>query len=153
MELKIIGVDPDAAKHGIAIYENCQLTELAMLTTMQIYRRFKDDPTVLLFSIENVLKKKMLYKRNRKSSRLVEHRVAMSVGRCQQSQVELQRAIEEMGQLHVLYLPTVGNWANNRKVFEAVTGWKGDSNSDTRSAAFFGYKALVDSGRRLKTVE
>jgi hypothetical protein len=33
--------------------------------------------------------------------------------------------------------------AAGKKEFERVTGWKGRSNEDTRSAAYFGYLGVI----------
>lgn len=144
----VVGIDPDAERHGVAIYEGGRLTELDTMYLVDIFERFID-ATGVLFSVENVTANKFLYRRNRNSSRAVEHKVAMSVGRNQQAQVELLRVIEYMQHPHVLYRPTGRNWAENKALFEQRTGWAGRSNKDTRSAAYFGYCALQDMGGKI----
>ena len=66
----------------------------------------------------------------------------MSIGRCQQSQSELMRFLDEYKIKYVLHKPQKNNWAKNKHQFEKVTGWVGRSNEDTRSAAYFGFLGL-----------
>ena len=63
----------------------------------------------------------------------------MAIGRCQQSQVELMRLIDDRNVNYVLHKPQKGNWAKNKAQFEKVTGWTKRSNEDTRAAAYFGW--------------
>lgn len=56
--------------------------------------------------------------------------------------VDLQRMLDHYEIPYVLHRPQAGNWADKRPLFEKVTGWKGNSNPDTRSAAYFGFLAL-----------
>lgn len=97
-----------------------------------------------LFSIENVMANSFVYGRNDKGSRANVSKIAMSIGRCQQAQVELCRQLDHRGIPYVLHRPQSGNWAKHKSQFEKVTGWDKRSNEDVRSAAFFGFLALKD---------
>jgi len=140
-----IGCDPDSDKHGISIYEGGKLTKLLNLQLMDIHDMLEhgnyttDLSQGVVFSIENVLANNFVYGRNRRQSKAVEAQILRSVGRCQQAQLELQRLLEWHDIPYVLHKPQKGNWADNKAQFEKVTGWKGRSNPDTRSAAYFGY--------------
>ncbi len=76
-------------------------------------------------------------------------KVGMSVGKCQQAQVELMRMLDFHGFKYELHKPQKGNWAKNKPLFEKATGWTARSNEDGRSASYFGYLALADRQRNL----
>jgi len=137
----IIGVDPDSDKHGIAVFENGTLSSLAQWSIADALTwaaSINEDDSVL-FSIENVMANKFIYARNVRSNRSVQSKIAMSIGRCQQSQVELERILDHCGISFVNHKPTKRNWADRKAEFESTTGWTGRSNKDTRSAAYFGW--------------
>ena len=138
----IIGVDPDSEKHGVAIYDGRELCDLATLNTVDLVLScVEGQPQMPLFSIENVCANNFIYARNNKGSRAVQAKIGMSVGRCQQAQIELQRWLDKYECPYVLHKPQRGNWADNKPAFVKATGWAGRSNGDTRSAAYFGWLA------------
>lgn len=135
----VVGIDPDAEKHGVAEYVDGRLVRLARCQSVEI---IESHVPGAIYSIENVMLNQFVYSRNKKSSKAVESKVAMSIGRVQQAQVELMRMLDHVGASYVLHKPQRGNWAKDRAMFEQITGWTGSSNEDTRAAAFFGYLAL-----------
>lgn len=141
----VIGIDPDAEKFGYARYCDGELSMLANLALPELVGKFLDARDLsesVLVSIENVMANQFVYFRNQKSSKAAESKVAMSIGRCQQAQVELMRWLDYYGIPYVLHKPQKGNWADQKELFERITGWTGKSNADTRAAAYFGYLAL-----------
>lgn len=147
----VIGVDPDADKHGVAIYKSGRLEYLEMLTgpdLIDMARRFSmmrlihGERVAVLLSIEDVMSNQFVYSRNQKATKAAQCKVAMSIGRCQQAQVELMRWLDYHKIKYVLHKPQKGNWAKDKPSFERITRWKGRSNEDTRAAAFFGHLAL-----------
>lgn len=142
MSLIVIGVDPDSKKHGVATYVDGNLTELQMLSCVELINEINHLGDMALVSIENVLAQNFVYSRNVKSSKAAHAKVALSVGRCQQAQQELMNWLDHFEIPYVLHPPQGGNWANNKPQFEKATGWEGKSNADTRSAAYFGFLAL-----------
>lgn len=143
----IVGIDPDAESHGVAVYESGKLVELSKLQLVPIIEKFSG--VEVLFSIENVLANKFVYRRNQHNNAVVQSNIAMKVGRVQQAQAELMRLLDHLKKPYVLYEPQKGNWAKDRAGFELATGWAKNSNEDTRAAAYFGYLALRDSGQCL----
>ena len=137
----IIGVDPDTEKHGIATYTDEKLESLHNLNTIETVEKFRflNDA---VFSIENTLANNFIYGRNRTKNNLVNQKIMLNVGRCQQSQIELMRWLDYYGMPYILNAPAKGNWADNEEQFKRITGWSKRSNKDTRSAAYFGYLAL-----------
>ncbi len=116
-----------------------------MSDNVGIVGRLKADPRNMcdvLFSIEDVCANNFVYARNSKGNKSVTSKIAMGIGRCQQAQTELMRWLDYYNIEYVLHKPQKGNWAKNKAQFEKVTGWKGKSNVDTRSAAYFGWLAL-----------
>ena len=142
--MMVIGIDPDSKKHGVAIYRNGKLTNLEMMDNIEFIDVFRPDSELLkvLVSIENVCANNFVYARNNKGGKSIVANIAMKIGRCQQAQTELMRWLDHYKVDYVLHKPQKGNWAKNRKQFESVTGWKGQSNEDTRSAAYFGWLAI-----------
>ena len=141
----VVGVDPDSKAHGVAVYRSGVLSELTSMALMDVMAFISSEESVrtsIVFSIEDVMHNKFIYGRNQRSNRKVQDKIAISVGRCQQSQVELVRLLETLNIKYELHRPTINNWANNKSMFEKATGWTKRSNEDTRSAAYFGYLAL-----------
>lgn len=141
----IVGIDPDSEAHGVAIYHDGaleELHELALPNLVTLLKNYHGLYGIQLVSIENVLANNFIYAANNKTNKALQAKVGLSVGRCQQSQQELMRWLDHIQLRYILHKPQKGNWAENKKQFERVTGWKKRSNKDTRSAAFFGYLAL-----------
>jgi hypothetical protein len=89
-----IGCDPDSDKHGIAIYEGTKLISLhgwRITDVINFLAENKDKE--IQFSIEDVMANKFIYARNVKQNKTVQSKIAISIGRCQQSQVELMRML------------------------------------------------------------
>lgn len=142
----VVGIDPDADKHGVAVYIDGTLTELTMLYGLDIAKKFdKLNPmgsADIVFHIEDVMANQFVYARNTQQSKSSQSKVAMHIGRCQQAQVELMRLLDAYELLYKLHKPQKGNWAKLRMVFENNTGWTKQSNEDTRAAAFMGWLGL-----------
>ena len=144
-EITVIGVDPDSTAHGVAIYRGGKLAELLVMPMMELLeaaREIDSEVTSCFFSIEDVMANQFIYSRNQHSSKAAQSKIAMHIGRCQQSQVELMRGLDYLQIDYELHKPTKNNWAKNKPMFEKVTGWTGRSNEDNRSAAYMGYLAL-----------
>lgn len=148
MKKYTIGIDCDSTAHGLAIYQDGKLITCGCATTITIINDHiltiirADSSNEIIFSIENVMTNQFVYRRNEKSSKAAQSKVGMHIGRCQQAQVELTRWLDYYQIPYVLHAPQKGNWANNKELFEKITGWTGRSNADSRSAAYFGYLAL-----------
>lgn len=140
----VIGIDPDAERFGYARYWDGELSILDNLAMPELIGKILDANAVssVLVSIENVMANQFVYARNNQASKAAQAKVAMHIGRCQQSQVELQRWLDHYGIPYVLHKPQSGNWADKRELFERITGWTGQSNADNRAAAYFGYLAI-----------
>lgn len=138
----VIGIDPDSDRHGIAVYRDGKLAELHMMNLIELRLWIDAEDGDMLFSIENVLAKNGLYARNSNSNPLIAQNIALKLGRCQQAQEELMREIDHRGLPYILHKPNKANWANDNRMFQRVTKWTGRSNSDTRSAAYWGWLAV-----------
>ena len=145
----VIGVDPDSDKHGVAIYLDGVLVDLKMMSLVELRCWVLEQVGCqeIVFSIENVLAQNFVYSRNARNSKAAHAKVALSVGRCQQAQIELIRELEHMGIKYQLYKPSGRNWAKNKALFKQRTGWDKKSNVDTRSASYFGWLALQKEAR------
>jgi hypothetical protein len=137
-----VGIDPDSERAGFAVYEDGKLIVCATATTPEILTFHLPQLLAVgdvMFSIENVMANQFVYARNRHSSTSAQSKIAMHIGRCQQAQVELMRWLDHYELPYILHKPQKGNWADNKPLFEKVTGWVGRSNPDSRAAAYFGY--------------
>lgn len=145
----VIGIDPDVKKSGIAIFENKKLVELKNLSLTDFYMFCEnivehfdycsdelDKPT---FVIEDGNIISGLYNRNKNNNNLVQHKISEHVGANKQRAKDLIEIAEFFGIKTIRQKPRKGNWSDKKAMFESVTGWKGRSNPETRSAAFFGY--------------
>lgn len=140
----VIGIDPDSDRMGLAVYFDKNLSICTTATIPELITEYLPELQKqgdIMFSIENVLAQNFVYHRNVKAKKVVQGAVSLSIGRCQQNQKELMRWIEHYDLPCIAYTPTSGNWADNKVLFERVTGWKGRSNSESRSAAYFGWLA------------
>lgn len=139
-----IGIDPDAKAHGVAVYVNSKLEFLETMTTPALVELFEKCELYPDFqvAIENVLAQSFVYRRNVKEQKSVQSKVALSIGRNQQAQYEIMQFMDRLKIQYKRIKPGGGNWAHDPALFERITGWHGRSNSDTRSAAFFGYLIL-----------
>ena len=140
----IIGLDPDAKKYGLAIYQNKKLTELKTMDTVEfveylaVLNKQKSSPT---FVIEDVSANKFMYARGAMSPAMM-GKIAQNVGACKHSQQVAEQFIQHFKFALVRQPPTGGNWAKNAPLFKAVTGWTKLSSEDTRSAAFMAFLHL-----------
>jgi hypothetical protein len=147
----VIGIDPDSKKHGVAVYVDMQLKELHNFTTVELVNylsSYLEHKTNILVSIENVIINQFVYTRNERACKAAQSKIAISVGRCMQSQYEVMQWLDHLMIKYELHSPQKGNWKDKKEFFEKLTGWTKQSNDDTRAAAFFGYLALGKNNDR-----
>ena len=143
----VIGIDPDTTKHGVAIYEDEKLVKLEMLPLTGLIEIIQEQ-YISKWVIEEVTKNNAVYNRNIQrggspdANARMNMKIARNVGMCQQSMIELERVLQYYRQNYMLVPPARDNWAKNKPRFENMTGWRGRSNVDTRSAAYFGFLGL-----------
>ena len=135
----IIGIDPDSKAHGVAVYDDKELIDLRNMTLMQIidYTTWCGDITIHIEDV-NAMSAVFAQRTKARGNASVHMKMANSVGKSQQSQIELERFFEHKG-IKVVKHKISKMWKKDRKQFEIVTGWTKQSNEDTRSAAYFGY--------------
>ena len=152
MKKLIIGCDPDVDGKGFAIYEDGVLTELKTLSLIELYRLAElgqfvvNEINDIELHIEDVNgNKSSSFNHNAKQSKQVQNKISESVGRCKQMQLEVEKIAEHFD-IKIVRYPVSSQWKNaaGKKEFERLTGWKGRSNEDTRSAAYFGYLGTIN---------
>ena len=143
MSKVIIGIDPDSKAHGVAIYNDGKLIELFSMPLPELVNLI--DKTSIYksasWSIENVCGMGAVFQQRQTKNKNVNSSMAKRIGMCQQAQTELQRFLDFYGVEYKLHKISK-TWKKDKKQFELVTGWKGRSNEDTRSAAYFGWLGL-----------
>lgn len=142
----IIGIDPDSKAHGVAVYMNGKLEILTCMSMMDIYNYIDldvitaalDNHYDVEFHIEDVCGMNAVFRQRQTGRKAIDMKMANSVGRCQQAQIELERMAEYFD-IKVVKHKISKTWKKDKAQFENVTGWRGRSNEDTRSAAYFGW--------------
>jgi hypothetical protein len=138
-----IGIDPDSDRHGVAIYVDGKLIALESWTLMDIYlyterQLCRDD---VEFHIENVCANNATFHKGGVKNKRAGLTVTRSIGKCQQAQIELERALSLLD-VKVVRHTISKNWKSadsGKKALKKYTGWDGRSNEDTRSSAYFGW--------------
>jgi hypothetical protein len=141
----IIGCDPDVDGKGYAIYENGTLKSLEALHLIDLFN-FIDETSLsskkpVELHIEDLCaNKSSAFSHRRVDPPVVKYKKSESVGRCKQIQLEVEKIATHFD-IKIVRHKVSSKWkdAAGRKEFERVTGWKGQSNPDTRSAAYMGY--------------
>lgn len=151
MSKYVIGVDPDSDAHGVAIYKDGKLTELKSMSLMQLMTYLQNLNQTLEFGewiefhIEDVCANNATFGKKGIKNGKAATTISRSLGKCQQSQIELERMIAHLfGNDEITKHKISKAWkdVNGKKQFQKVTGWTGRSNEDTRSAAYFGFLGL-----------
>jgi hypothetical protein len=147
----IIGCDPDVDGKGYAIYENGTLKSLEAFHLIDLFN-FIDETSLsskkpVELHIEDLCSNKSsqfnwvrLPPSQKKKQDAINAKISEKVGRCKQAQLEVEKIAQHFD-IKIARHKVSSKWkdAAGRKEFERVTGWKGQSNPDTRSAAWFGY--------------
>lgn len=141
----IIGCDPDSQASGIAFYANGKLERLKCMSLIEIYKLFDSNKFNCNFTelhIEDLNGNKCSsFNHNKKMSQSVKYKVSESVGKCKQVQVEIERIAEHFG-IKIVHHKVSSAWKKGEaqtNQFKLVTKWKGRSNEDSRSSAYFGF--------------
>lgn len=139
----IIGIDPDSKAHGVAVYIDGTLTALHSFPLFSLYEYIEQELQHLgdvVIHIEDVNAMSAVFSQRTKArgNASVHMKMANSVGKCQQSQIEVERMAAIIG-VKVVKHKISKMWKKDKAQFEKVTGWTKQSNEDTRSAAYFGY--------------
>lgn len=146
---KVIGIDPDCVKSGLAVYENGELTGLLNLTSseyMHILPELAKDGAEIAIEDANLIGG--MYRHNPKDSKALAAKKAQHVGAIKRQCTIMIELAEYHGIKVTAYQPRIGNWAGVSKTVSTKqgnellrrnTGWSKKSNPETRSAAFFGW--------------
>ena len=152
MSKVILGVDPDSNKSGFALFVDGKLTELDCLPLMGFYFSFdnlceKYGESNIELHIENVNGiSSNAFSVSRKDSLPVKLKKAEHVGKCKQAQIEIESIAEQLN-IKVVHHKVSKSWKDSStgKAIIADLGWHGQSNEDSRSAAYFGYLGVKQS--------
>lgn len=150
MKKVIYGVDPDSKAHGFATYVDGELHCLECLPLMSLVNRIKND--IYDYGVENIeihiedlnANSSSAFHIKKSDPPAVKQKKSEGVGRCKQAQIEVERVAEHFG-IKIARHKVSKMWKSQegKKQFELVTGWKGRSNEDTRSAAYFGWLGVT----------
>ena len=143
MNKVIIGVDPDSKAHGVSCYVDGRLTTLSCMNLMEFLAMLAKckalDKNKIEVHVEDVCAVSAAFNaRNKQANINVKLKMAQHIGMCKQSQIEVERVCEWLS-VKVVKHKISKMWKKDKAQFEKVTGWKGRSNEDSRSAAYFGW--------------
>lgn len=133
----IVGIDPDSKAHGVAVYQNGGLLDLKPMSLMDLYEYIVNSTYEYEFHIEDVCSNNASFHGKGQSVR-VQKDIGRRIGMVQQAQTELIRMLDSLHVPYKLHKPSK-RWKKDKAHFEQLTGWRGRSNEDTRSAAYFGF--------------
>ena len=141
MSKVVIGIDPDSKAHGVAVYLDNELIELKCLMLPEfigLLEGYNKDFDDIEIHIEDVCANSAAFQKSGIKNAKAATAINRSIGKCQQSQIELERFLTYYD-VKVVKHKISKTWKKDKAQFELVTGWGGRSNEDTRSAAWFGY--------------
>lgn len=141
-----IGVDPDSTGNGSALYIDGKLSMLKNLSaaamTVLCMELAAEENARVRIHIEDVEANSAVFKQRFKKGEKLESKLmkAQNLGMCKQAQREIVMMAELLG-IQVFKYQISSRWKdqNEKQLFQRATGWKGRSNEDTRSAAYFGF--------------
>lgn len=142
--MKIVGIDPDLKKNGVAIMEGGKYTALASMPFPELLNLIAESERdeKVLFVIEDVNAHKPVFSRgkiNAKTRETIAQRVGMVKG-VGSVIVELLDFCECHYMLTKPLKGTLKQCKTKPELFKKLTGWQGRSNADTRDAAALIYK-------------
>ena len=135
---RIIGIDPDLTKSGVAVAEGGKLLELAALPFPQLLAFAAEaEQQDAVFVVEDVEHDKTTY--HRASTNTRQHaRIAQNVGQVKGVARVLIECLESMGREVIKIKPLSGPVKYRAKreadYFNQITGWQGRTNADMRDA-------------------
>lgn len=143
----IIGCDPDSDKSGWAVVKSGKLITVTCKSLVEIFEYFngcKNHDKIELH-IENVNGISAAFNaRDKKSPLSVKLKMAQHVGMCKQAQIEIERIADHFG-VKVVRHPVSKMWKDSKTgkaALKEAFNYDGQSNEDTRSAAWFAYVGL-----------
>lgn len=150
MEKIILGIDPDSTKNGVSEWQDSTMANLYSLNTMGLHDlilEIQGKCAEVEIHIEDVCAQNAAFVKSGVKNAKAGTAINRSIGKCQQAQIEVERLAEYHGIKVVKHkISKMWKCQNGKSQFEKVTGWKGRSNEDNRSAAYFGWLG-VNSGK------
>lgn len=148
MSKVIIGCDPDSNKSGWAVFRNGKLLHVTCKSMVEIFEYFsgarKLDIELHIENVNGISSNAFSVKGRDPLS--VKLKKAEHVGKCKQSQIEIERIAKYHG-AKVVHHKVSKMWKDSKigKAALADLGWHGQSNEDSRSATYFGYLGVKQS--------
>lgn len=140
----IIGCDPDSTASGVAIYDG-KYIKLESYNVFEFYTLMhsvflsKNHHAVELH-LENVKANKAVW-HSAKENRAAYGMTCQKVGQCKQVQTEIERIAKHFD-IKVIHHKVSKQWKDSKTgkaALKDIFGYTGQSNEDTRSAAYFAY--------------
>lgn len=144
MNKLIIGCDPDSDKSGFSFYVHGTLERLDCLGLISFHIKLEslaDQFDEIELHIENLNGiSSNAFSIKGRDPLPVKLKKAEHVGKCKQVQIEIERIAEHFG-IKVIRHGVSKMWKDSKTGKSALAdlGWHGQSNEDSRSAAYFGY--------------
>jgi len=135
---KVIGIDPDLIKSGVALLDGLTVVELRSLNLPDLLRYVV--PLALsgaTVKMEDPRVMKPTFARAKVSAAGM-RRIAQNVGQVKAAAELIELSLRDAGVRVILCRPLVGYaklTKRNAELFNKITGWNGKSNEDTRDAA------------------
>lgn len=142
---RVVGIDPDLVKSGVAIWLGRDLMELKALTLLDLFTWVQSaDAEGVLFVLEDVEANKLVFRRKGQNTRQMQ-RIAQNVGQVKATARQIRQVLDQVGADYILVPPLKGAMKQPKKnadLFKKMTGWQGSSNEDKRDAAMLALYVL-----------
>ena len=135
---RVLGIDPDLVKSGVAIWKGKELLDLKSLSLLDLFTWIQSaDAAGVLFVLEDVEANKPVFRRKGQNIRQMQ-RIAQNVGQVKAIARQIRQVLDQVGAEYVMVPPLKGPMKQpkrNAELFKKMTGWQGSSNEDKRDAA------------------
>lgn len=142
---RVVGIDPDLVKSGIAIWKGRELIDLKALTLLDLFTWIQSsDAEGVLFVLEDVEANKPVFRRKGQNTRQMQ-RIAQNVGQVKATARQIRQVLDQVGADYILVPPLKGAMKQpkkNAELFGKMTGWQRSSNEDKRDAAMLALYVL-----------
>lgn len=148
--MRVIGIDPDLVKSGIALVLDGRLVNLQSVPFFELLQVIElERDKGAHFVVEDVEANKPTFQRNVKPAQM--RKIAQNVGQVKAVARLIREYLDYIGASYTMVKPLVGMpkvAKKDAKVFARLTGWTGRCNEDQRDAAMLALYGL--RGKRIE---
>jgi hypothetical protein len=139
---KLIGIDPDVQKSGVAIWEGKKLVSLHSLPLADLVRFLQSNPSDMIIIEAGWMNGGNWHIAPGMPAKKVAA-MGADVGANHQICKDIGQICAALNLPYKFKQPSKNNlWKTNAKLFQQITRWTGQSNPETRDAAMIAYSEI-----------